>query len=183
MIIAVTKTPEQQPMKTRPLLLTATTLAAIAFAACLNAQDFVPLAGCDCPTVQLDDAYCSSSMVFEGVPLSTDTVFSTGDASKHPKNPIDHIAVLFRVDRALKGPTDKNAVISTSFVQDDCAFRFVLGQPYLVFAHKDGGLMTTDRCRPTRAMDTVSRAFSDSLEFVRSGNHWVGHVPLDTPCQ
>lgn len=149
----------------------------------LMAQDRAPLSGCDCPTVQLDDAYCVSTLVFEGLPVSTDTVFAVGDAQKYPKNPIDHIAVMFRVDRTLKGLADKSAVVSTSYKNDDCAFRFILGQPYLVFAHKDGDLMLTDRCTPTRAMDTVGRAFSDSLEFVRQGNHWEGHVPLATPCQ
>ena len=168
-------------MPIRPLLVIF--MAGLACVGNLSAQNNAPLSGCDCPTVRLDDAYCVSAIVFEGVPISTDTVFSVGGAQQYPKNPIDHIAVLFQVDRLLKGSTEENAVISTSYKNDDCAFRFVLGQHYLVFAHKDGALMTTDRCRPTRAMDTVSRAFSDSLEYVRSGNHWAGHVPLDTPCQ
>ena len=149
----------------------------------LSAQDRAPLSGCDCPTVQLDDAYCASAMVFEGVPLAADTVFAVGDPQKYPKNPIDHIAILFRVDRSLKGLADKNAVISTSFKDGNCAYLFIMGQPYLVFAQKNGDLMLTDRCTPTRSLDTVGRAFSDSLEFVRSGNHWEGHVPLSTPCQ
>jgi len=147
------------------------------------AQEFTPLAGCDCPTVRLDDAYCAASLVFEGVPISTDTVFAVGDALKYPKNPIDHVAVLFKVDRALKGVAVENAVVSTSFLKDDCAFRFLIGQPYLVFAHKDGDLMLTDRCTPTRAMETVGRSFADSLEFVRSGHQWEGHMPLDNPCR
>lgn len=147
-----------------------------------KAQDRTPLAGCDCPTVRLDDAYCASAFVFEGVPLSTDTVFAV-DPTKYPDNTIDHVAVLFKVDRTLKGVDAENAVVSTSFLKDDCAFRFILGQPYLVFAHKEGDLMLTDRCKPTRAMDTVSRSFADSLEFVRSGHRWVGKMPVDMPCQ
>lgn len=163
--------------------LMASLLAAFAVISPLHAQDRAPLSGCDCPTVQLDDAYCASAMVFEGVPISADTVFAVGNAQKYPKNPIDHIAVLFRVDRSLKGLADKGAVISTSFKDENCAFLFIMGQPYLVFAHKNGDLMLTDRCTPTRSLDTVGRAFSDSLEYVRSGNHWEGHVPMNTPCQ
>lgn len=165
----------------RPLIAVLT--ASLACVGNLSAQNNAPLSGCDCPTVQLDDAYCASALVFEGVAISTDTVFSVGGAQQYPKNPIDHIAVLFRVDRSLKGLADKDAVISTSFKNDNCAFRFILGQPYLVFAHKNGDLMLTDRCTPTRSLDTVGRAFSDSLEYVRGGNHWEGHVPMSTPCQ
>ena len=149
----------------------------------LTAQDREPLAGCDCPTVRLDDAYCASALVFEGVPLSTDTVFAVGDKLKYPNNTIDHVAILFRVDRALKGVVVENTVVSTSFLRDDCAFRFILGQPYLVFAQKDGDMMVTDRCKPTRSMDMVGRSFADSLEYVRSGHQWVGHMPMDKPCE
>ncbi|MBZ0207613.1 MAG: hypothetical protein K8H89_14925 [Flavobacteriales bacterium] len=147
------------------------------------AQDSAPLSGCDCPTVRLDDAYCASALVFEGVPISSDTVFSVGAQLRYPKNPIDHVSVLFRVNRSLKGQANTTTVISTSFKDDNCAFRFIMGQRYLVFAHKDGDLMLTDRCTPTRAMDTVGRSFSDSLEYVRSGHRWVDEMPIDKPCQ
>ncbi len=153
------------------------------FSASLNAQDRAPLSGCDCPTVRLDDAYCASALVFEGIPISTDTVFTVGNEMEYPKKAIDHIAVLFKVDRSLKGLADESAVVSTSFLTDNCAFLFIPGQRYLVFAHRDGDLILTDRCTPTRAMDTVGRAFSDSLEYVRTGHQWPGHVPQDTPCQ
>lgn len=44
-------------MKTRHLhLATSVTLAVSLITTSLNAQDFVPLSGCDRPTVQLDDA-------------------------------------------------------------------------------------------------------------------------------
>lgn len=148
----------------------------------LMAQDAEVLVGCDCPIVRIDDAFCAATWVFEGVPLSSDTTFSTGDQLEYPRNTIDHVDVLFDVSRWLKGVARKKVIVSTSFERDECAFRFILGQEYLVFAHQEEGLIVTDRCDPTRESESIGRSFADSLEYVRSGHQWEGHVPLTIPC-
>lgn len=147
----------------------------------VHAQESNALLDCECPLVRIDDAYCAATWVFEGVPLSTDTIFSKGSGLPE-KDPIDHVDLLFRVERALKGSLAQQVIISTSFERDECAFRFILGTPYLVFARAEQELMVTDRCTPTRAMETIGRSFVDSLEYVRSGHQWEGHVPLNKPC-
>jgi len=148
----------------------------------LLAQDNVLLLGCDCPLVRIDDAYCAATLVFEGIPLSTDTIFSVSNDLDPDVDPIDHVELLFDVQRWLKGTARKKVIISTSFERDECAFRFIIGKPYLVFASMEQELMVTDRCTPTRPMETLGRQFLDSLEYVRAGNRWEGHVPLDIPC-
>lgn len=147
------------------------------------AQDRTPLAGCDCPAVRLDDAWCAASLVFEGVPISSDTIFTVGNELPYPRNPIDHENVLFKVVRTLKGETGPEVIISTARGRDNCSYRFIFGTHYMVFASKDGDLMVTDQCTPTRPMDVIGQSFKDSLEFVRSGHQWEGHVPLNLPCQ
>lgn len=149
------------------------------------AQGRTPLAGCDCPVVRLDDAYCVASLVFEGVPVFSDTAMTESTGTRYPKNPIAHVDVLFKVDRTLKGTANDSAVISSPFTANACTFRFTLGTHYLVFARMEEGLMVTDRCTPTRTMDAIGARFRDSLEFVRSGQRWVGGggSPLDIPCK
>ena len=150
---------------------------------CATAQNHTPLANCDCPTVRLDDAFCAASLIFEGVPISSDTVFAAATGTRYPKNPIAHVDVIFKVDRTLKGAATDSTVISSPFMANECTFRFIPGMPYLVFARKHEGLMVTDRCTPTRTMDTIGQGFTDSLEFVRSGHSWVGRLPMDKPCK
>lgn len=161
-----------------------------AFAASLTpvgnatAQDHTPLAGCDCPTVTLNDAYGAAALVFEGVPVTSDTVFTVGDLQEYPEKPIDHVNILFRVNGGLKGTgTGGDIMVSTSFLKPHCAFRFIMGQSYLVFAQKQDGVLFTDRCMPTRAMDTVSRAFTDSLAADHKGQQRVEGVPPIPPGQ
>src|SRR5690606_5077202 len=166
------------PSLAATLLITATLLAGSA-----TAQEHVPLAGCDCPTVRLDDAYCAASLVFEGVPLTTDTVMAAESGPRYPKNPIAHVAVRFAVERTLKGTAFEHAVILTPDGSNDCMFRFIPGTRYLVFARMDGQQLVTDRCTPTRAMDTVGQTFLDSLEFVRAGNRWEAGEVVEVPCE
>ena len=148
-----------------------------------TAQEHTPLAGCDCPTVTLNAAYGAAAVVFEGVPVSSDTVFTVGDQLKYPKRPIDHVNILFRVDNGLKGTGTGDIIVSTSFLLPHCAFRFIMGQSYLVFAQRKGGVLFTDRCMPTRAMDIVGRAFTDSLDAGRRGQQQVEGVSPVPPDQ
>ena len=149
----------------------------------LFAQEDKLLLGCDCPLVRIDDAYCAATWVFEGIPLSADTIFSASNGLVPDEDPIGHVDILFDVQRWLKGTARKKVIVSTSFERDECAFRFILGKPYLVFANTEQELMVTDRCTPTRPMETIGLEFVDSLEYVRSGHQWEGHVPLDIPCK
>lgn len=157
-------------------------LAAMLLSGPAMAQEHVPLAGCDCPTVRLDDAYCAASLVFEGTPRTTDTVMAAESGPRYPKNPIAHVAVRFTVERTLKGTASEHAVILTPDRSNNCMFRFIPGTRYLVFARTDGQQLVTDRCTPTRAMDTVGQAFLDSLEFVRAGNRWEAGEVVEMPC-
>jgi hypothetical protein len=133
----------------------------------VSAQSFQPLAGCDCPTVSLTDAYRAADLVFEGTPLGADTVLNKGETGEYKKNSVDHVSTRFSVDRMWKGPGGGSAEVATFYKRDQCAYRFNPGMHYLVFAHSAGGMMVTDRCTPTRSMNTVGNAFRDSLELVR----------------
>lgn len=140
-------------------------------------------AGCDCPTVRLDDALCYSDLVFEGTPVKMDTVFVRGGMKNSSDNTIDHVAVRFQVERVLKGSATMIVDVATASDHDACGFYFIPGQHYLVFSSQEDGMLKTDRCTPTRNLDTVTRGFTDSLSYVMSGHQWEGRVPLDTPCR
>lgn len=170
------------PMPSLPLL-AASLLTCGVLSSTAIAQVHVPLAGCDCPTVRLDDAFCAASLVFEGVPLSADTVMASERGPRYPKNPFDHVAVRFQVSRILKGTADGQVVIATPDRANDCMFRFNAGSRYLVFARTDAQQLVTDRCTPTRAMHTVSRSFMDSLQFVRAGHRWEAGEVVEMPCE
>lgn len=138
---------------------------------------------CDCPLVRLDDAYCYSDLVFEGTPLKADTLYVQGDMRNSADSPIDRILVRFKVERVLKGTFTTMVMDIASADGGNCGFNFIPGQRYVVFATEDNGNMVTDRCTPSRAMDTVTRGFADSLAYVVSGKQWEGRVPVDKPCR
>jgi len=148
----------------------------------LNAQDNGLLLDCECPLVRMDNAYCAATWVFEGIPLSADTIFSTSTGVDARDQPIARVDILFDVQRWLKGTVRKKVVIAASLERDECAFLFDLGTRYLVFANNDQEFMVADRCTLTRALETISAGFVDSLEYVGSGHQWEGYVPLDKPC-
>lgn len=54
----------------------------------LNAQDNGLLLDCECPLVRMDNAYCAATWVFEGIPLSADTIFSTSTGVDARINPL-----------------------------------------------------------------------------------------------
>ncbi len=138
---------------------------------------------CDCPTVQLDDAFCRSDLVFEGIPVKMDTVFVRGGMKNSSDNTMDHVAVRFQVERVLKGSATMIVDVATTLDHDACGFYFIPGQHYLVFTSQENGMLKTDRCTPTRNLDTVTRRFTDSLSYVMSGHQWEGRVPMDVPCR
>ncbi len=141
---------------------------------------------CDCPTVRLDDAYCYAEMVFEGVPVAMDTVFVQGGMKNSSGSVIDHVVVRFRVERLIKGPGTSMVGmvdVTSSEKNDNCVYLFVPGMKYLVFATLGRGMLVTDQCTPTRNMDTITRGFADSLDYVMEGHQWAGRVPLDKPCR
>ena len=149
----------------------------------LQAQSFQPLANCECPAVRLDDAYCFSELVFEGTPSTTDTVYARSATGKYMQNSIDHVNSHFRVTHTWKGPGGGMAEVATFHKLDECGYRFIIGDHYLVFAHSLDGMMVTDRCTPTRAMDTIGPSFRDSLTYVSNGHRWPGPGPEDSPCR
>jgi hypothetical protein len=140
-------------------------------------------AECECPLLRLDDAFCHADLVFEGIPVAMDTAYVRGDMRNSSDNTIAHVAVRFQVQRVIKGNFPTMLVNVASVDRNACGFSFILGQRYLVFATHENGMVITDRCTPTRNMDTVTRGFADSLAYVMSGKQWEGRVPVDTPCR
>jgi hypothetical protein len=140
-------------------------------------------ADCDCAQVRLDDAFCNAELVFEGTPLRSDTVYVVGGMANSSDNTIDHVAVRFQVERLLKGMTTTTVVSVSSTDRDACGFNFIPGQRYLVFTTKENGMPVTDRCTPTRALDTVTAAFTDSLSYVMSGQQWADRTTPAQPCR
>ncbi len=143
-------------------------LITLLLAAPLAAQSFQPLAGCDCPTVTVDEAYRHADLVFSGTPLTTDTVMNDAEDGEYKKNSIQYVKTKFRVERTWKGPGGSDVDIATFYIRDQCAYRFNTGMHYLIFAHLSGGMMVTDRCTPTRSLTDVTPAFRDSLEQLRT---------------
>ena len=148
----------------------------------LSAQDLGSPAGCDCPTVRLDDDFCASSAVFQGVALRSDTMWSMEAPDRYDPNVGGRVSTVFHVERMLKGPQVKEVTVLTGMRADDCAFNFVTGQGYLVFARREGKVLNTHQCTHTRALDTVSESMLDSLSQVFAGKSWEGGVPVDSPC-
>ena len=140
-------------------------------AAPLAAQSFQPLAGCDCPTVPVDEAYRRADMVFSGTPLTSDTVMNNAETGEFSKNSIQYVKTKFHVERIWKGPGGSDTYIYTFYVRDQCAFRFNPGMHYLIFAYMSGGMMITNRCEPTRSLADVTPAFRDSIEQLRVTGH------------
>jgi hypothetical protein len=138
---------------------------------------------CDCPLVRLDDAYCYSDIVFEGVAVKGDTTYVQGGMEHSDADPTDRVLVRFKVERVLKGEFPTLVTVIASAKGEHCGYNFIGGQRYVVFASVEDGVMTTDRCTPTRPMDTVTRGFADSLAYVMSGKQWEGRVPMDKPCR
>ncbi|MFZ1332180.1 MAG: hypothetical protein WAR83_08325, partial [Flavobacteriales bacterium] len=140
------------------------------------------LLGCDCAMQRLDDAYCNSVSVFRGIMLSADTTYAVTNLEPDEKDGIEHIAVSFHVMEQLKGLPIEDVIVNTAVDHEACAYRFIPGNAYLVFARKDGDRMVTDRCTPTRNVNVIGQEFLDSLEYVRAGNSWHAGVPLDKSC-
>lgn len=136
---------------------------------------------CDCPLVRLDDAYRNATIVFEGVPLSVDTIMPSARVKIDGSDAIGRVMVRFAVDRRLKGEGEGPITVTTGLGKDVCAFAFLPSEHYIVFASVKDGVLQTDRCMPTRAFDTVSEGFRDSLEYVRSGHLWESGVPVEAP--
>lgn len=159
-------------MRTRSFLLSALlALLPIFLASRMDAQSFQPLAGCDCPTVPLDEAYRRAGLVFSGTALRSDTVMNKKADGGHKKNSIHHVMTTFRVERTWKGPGSAETDVATFYVRDQCAFRFNPGMHYLIFANSANDMMVTDRCTPTRSLTDVTPAFRDSLEQLRIAGH------------
>lgn len=137
---------------------------------------------CDCPTVRLDDAYCASSVVFEGTALLNDTIYADSDIKPVARDVIESIRTNFLVSKVIKGKLDKNAMVQSATRIDACGFHFRPGARYLVFASTDNGALRTDRCDATRPMDVITPAFRDSLAYVQAGNRWEGGTPVPVPC-
>ncbi len=141
-----------------------------------------PLSGCDCPTVRVDDEWCAAALVFEGVPYAADTTFAHAAIPPDGRDVLRHVQVRFTVDRVLKGDAPKDVIIRTATHRDNCAYRFIMGQRYMVFAHTDDGALETDQCSHTRALDTISPEYRDSLRYVERGHRWVEGKPVQRPC-
>lgn len=152
------------------------------FSAPLCSQDVEVPAGCDCPTVRLDDDFCASEAVFRGVALRSDTLWSLEATKRYDPDMMGRVATVFRVDRMMKGPDVKELTVLTGMRADDCAFHFVSGQGYLVFARREEDALVTQQCTHTRAVDTVTEGLLDSLEQVIAGWRWEGRVPVEKPC-
>ena len=146
------------------------------------AQELGVPSGCDCPTVRLDDDYCASSVVFEGRALRSDTLPALEATGRYGSKAQGRVRTRFQVQRVLKGGEAKELSIVTGTKADDCAFHFVTGQPYLVFARQDDDGLQTHQCTHTRALDTVTREFLDSLDQVVAGRGWDGGMPVKKPC-
>lgn len=149
----------------------------------VNAQQYPPLSGCDCPTARVDDEWCAAALVFEGTPYAVDTTFAQADMHPDGRDALRFVQVRFTVDRVLKGDAPKDVIIRTATHRDNCAYRFIMGQRYMVFAHTDDGALETDQCSHTRALDTISPEYRDSLRYVERGHRWVEGKPVQQPCQ
>lgn len=138
----------------------------------------------DCALVRLDNAVCRTDLVFEGTPTHIDTVYVQGGMQHSDGSTIDHVAVRFQQHRVLKGTSTTMVVeLHTSIGHDARGFHFLPGTRYLVFARMENGMLTTDRCTPTRSIDTVTRGFTDSLTFALSGQRWSERSTTDPPCR
>ncbi|MGV9012794.1 MAG: hypothetical protein ACOH13_09395 [Flavobacteriales bacterium] len=97
-------------------------------------------------------------------------------------NVVERVDVLFKIQQAWKGPTG-TVVVSTSGINDSCAFEFALGKAYLVFASAADGRLVTDRCSPTRELAVVGDGLRESLEFVRNSFDWESATGRSAPCR
>jgi hypothetical protein len=140
-------------------------------------------ADCDCAPLRLDDAFCSAELVFEGTPLRSDTVYAMGGMANASDQGIDHVAVRFQVERLLKGHATTKVIRVASTGRSACGLAFRPGQRYLVFTRTEQGMPVTDRCTPSRALDTVTAAFTDSMSHVMSGQQWAGRAMPMQPCR
>ena len=148
-----------------------------------TAQDVKLHKGCDCPTIRLDDAYCASSVVFEGTALGNDTTYAQSGVKPVARDVIKHTSTRFQVTRSIKGESSETTTVHSAMDADDCGFHFIPGKHYLVFATFEDGALHTDRCDATRSMDGLTPVFRDSLSYVEAGHRWEGSVPLDGPCK
>lgn len=148
----------------------------------LRAQPPVLDSACNCAQAGIGEAFCTSAQVFEGVVLAADTAFVKSVMAAGTWNAIERVDVLFKVQRAWKGPAG-TVVVSTSDINDGCAFEFALGKAYLVFATASDGRLVTDRCSPTRELAFVGDGLRESLEFVRNSFDWESAKGRSTPCR
>jgi hypothetical protein len=124
---------------------------------------------CDCPTVRWDDAFCNADLVLEGNPLIGGTVHVVGGMKNSTDHLVDEVALRSQVDRLLKGKDITKLISVNSMDREGCGFNFIPGQRYLLFTTTENGMPVMDRCSQTRALDTVTTAFTDSLSNVMSG--------------
>lgn len=135
-------------------------------------QTNIPPRECDCPAMRVTDHWCRASVIFLGKVTAVDTSYSQAAIGKWERDVTEQITAGFIVEHTFKGSTNAMMNINTAMDDRHCGFAFREGGTFLVFAHEENNVLVTDRCSGTREGDTVSREFSDSLDYLLSGGSY-----------
>jgi hypothetical protein len=132
-------------------------------------QPETPARECDCHAQRITDSWCRASAVFLGTVTGADTVYARAEIDRIQQDNFDHIAVGFTVDHVFKGENTAIMQVLTGVDGRNCGFSFRVGEPFLVFAYEQDGVLATDRCTSTRSANSIGRVFSDSLDYIIQG--------------
>jgi hypothetical protein len=99
------------------------------------------------------------SAVFAGEVTSIDTVGRSDSFASSA----DPVLVTFDVSKVWKGSIKKETVVRTVRDSASCGYEFSLGQSYLVFADKEGGIIRTGLCTGTQPLNNTNAQQLDDM--------------------
>lgn len=102
-----------------------------------------PAYACSCAIVDTEEAAGYADTIFSGQAVERRETPPAADGTRSSADPVYYE---FKVDAAWKGTAYETTTVSTQMSESSCGTEFKLGENYLVFAGKDGAMLSTGLC-------------------------------------
>ncbi|WP_172252584.1 hypothetical protein [Saccharibacillus deserti] len=103
----------------------------------------IPAYACTCAIIDTEEAAGYADTIFSGTAVDRRESPIGSDGGRSSADPVYY---RFEVDTAWKGEAYEKMTLSTEMSSESCGADFKMGEKYLVFARKDGNMLTTGLC-------------------------------------
>lgn len=107
------------------------------------AAEPAPAYACTCAIIDTEAAAGYADTIFSGTAVDRRESLVGADGIRSSADPAYY---RFEVDKAWKGDAYEKTTLSTEMSSESCGADFKMGEKYLVFARKDGAMLTTGLC-------------------------------------